>query len=127
MVCAGAGGREAGHGLLHMSSLQSTLHTRLPAQSPTAQPAQTAQPALARSPSLDTWGGPSASAPRAVDAQALSGFHSGSWVRCQPPHAPMCFGANAVTEQCSLSSERLASLQLSCTCDMRKSGRSDSA
>ena len=85
----GAGpGREPTNGLLNMPSLQSTLHTRPPAQA--AQPApvqatlgQGPEPMMVRSPSLDTWGGPSAGGHRAVDAQALSGFHSGSWVRLQ--------------------------------------------
>ena len=81
-------GRDSGPGagaapglLLNMPSLQSTLQTRQPAaRAPQgAQAAQAAQPLAGRSPSLDTWGA-TAGSPRAVDAQALSGFHSGSWV-----------------------------------------------
>ncbi len=87
--CAGPA-IEPANGLLNMPSLQSTLHTRppdqvaRPDQPPAAQASfgQGARPMMVRSPSLDTWGEPSTGAPRrAVDAQALSGFHSGSWVR----------------------------------------------
>lgn len=63
---------------MNMPSLQSTLQTRQPAAQ-AAQGAQAAQLPAARSPSLDTWAA-IAGSPQAVQAQALSGFHSGSWV-----------------------------------------------
>ena len=106
--CAGAAMREPGPGagaapgmLLNMPSLQSTLQTRQSAAQ-AAQGAQAAQPLAGRSPSLDTWGA-TAGSPRAVDAQALSGFHSGSWVGAPPRQQLKCC-ADSCLQQLAISS-----------------------
>ena len=87
--------------LLNMPSLQSTLQTRQSAAQ-AAQGTQAAQPLAGRSPSLDTWGA-TAGSPRAVDAQALSGFHSGSWVGAPPRQQLKCC-ADSCLQQLPISS-----------------------
>ena len=74
-----------------MPSLQSTLHTRPPAQAAPQAPAvqasfgQGPEPMMVRSPSLDTWGGPSAGGPpgrRRSGAQRLPQRLLGMLVLC---------------------------------------------